>query len=85
MGTSAYQQSVSSHRCRGTDSDQLSKLTLAGDPRHRNKVVQPPPSAATDAGDPAVAQNASLPGVPDSPNRAAKAACSVTLRMNVSL
>src|ERR1044072_8232968 len=68
MGTSAYQQSVSPHRRRGTGSDQLSKPRTAGDPRHRNTVTQPPPSAGKDAGVPAAAQNSSVPGVPGSPN-----------------
>src|SRR6478752_2571792 len=66
MATSAYQQSVSAHRRSGTGSDQLSKSTLAGDPRHRNNVTQPEP-AGTDAGGPAAAQNASVPGSPGSP------------------
>ena len=71
MRTSAYQQSVSFQRRRATGSDQLSNSTVTGDdPRHRNRVTQPPPSAGTTEGAPTAAQNAELPGTPGSPNPA---------------
>lgn len=73
MGTWAYQQSVSRQRTSGTGSGVLSNATTAGPPRRRNRVSQPPSPDGTDTGA-AVAQNASVPGVPDSPN-AAKGLC----------
>lgn len=67
MRTSAYQQSVSCQRASGTGSDQLSNSTTAGQPRHRNRVTQPPSPHGTDAGA-AAAQNSSVPGVPGRSN-----------------
>lgn len=66
MATSAYQQSVSPHRRSATGSDQLSKCTLAGEPRHRKSTVQPS-SDGTAAGPFAAAQNAPVPGSPGIP------------------
>ncbi len=44
-------------------------MTAASEPRRRNRVVQPSPSA-TGAGVRTAAQKASVPGAPGSPNPA---------------
>lgn len=83
MRTSAYQQSVSRQRRRGTGADQLSKTMLAArGPRRRNRVVHPSPSGI-DRGVVRPSQKASVPGTAVSPN-AAKASAPAHL-MNVPL